>query len=256
MYGMGQWRRAPIIGIPKGSPHPEDAWLLVSCMATDTDTLVYMANTARNVPTTYAVCWSHPTWTFTPQFQTFLDILTNRRAPHYKETSAIGQADQDLMASFMEKWQAGKVPDLQAGLDEVAEADQRPTVAGTGAIEDARPSSSTGSSRRRRAAGLPSSSLAPRGGGRRGGPWCVPCSCRRGSSGSSSSSLYPMVSSLYFSFTHYDLLQSPHLGRVGQLQVHVHEDSVFWKAIKNTVWFIVVGRAAADRVRDRRRPRC
>ena len=24
------------------------------------------------------------------------------------------------MASFMEEWQAGKVPDLQAGLDEVA----------------------------------------------------------------------------------------------------------------------------------------
>ena len=25
------------------------------------------------------------------------------------------------MATFMEKWQAGKVPDLQAGLDEVAQ---------------------------------------------------------------------------------------------------------------------------------------
>jgi multiple sugar transport system substrate-binding protein len=117
MYGMGQVG-GTIIGIPKGSPHPEDAWLLVSWMATDTDTLVYMANTVRNVPTTYAALDS-PDLDITPQFQTFLDILT-ADGSHYKETSAIGQADQDLMASFMEEWQAGKVPDLQAGLDQVA----------------------------------------------------------------------------------------------------------------------------------------
>ena len=84
-------------------------------MATDTDTLVYMANTVRNVPTTYAALDS-PDLDITPQFQTFLDILQHPNS-HYKETSAIGQADQDLMASFMEEWQAGKVPDLQAGLD-------------------------------------------------------------------------------------------------------------------------------------------
>ena len=117
MYGMGQVG-GTIIGIPKGSPHPEDAWLLVSWMATDTDTLVYMANTVRNVPTTYAALDS-PDLDITPQFQTFLDILQHPNS-HYKETSAIGQADQDLMASFMEEWQAGKVPDLQAGLDQVA----------------------------------------------------------------------------------------------------------------------------------------
>jgi multiple sugar transport system substrate-binding protein len=107
-----------IIGIPKGAPHPEEAWLLVSWMATDTPTLVYMANTVRNVPTTYDAL-SSPDLDVTPQFQTFLDIFANPNS-HYKETSAIGQADQDLMASFMEKWQAGKVSDLQAGLDEVA----------------------------------------------------------------------------------------------------------------------------------------
>ena len=55
----------------------------------------------------------------TPQFQTFLDILANENS-HYKETSSIGQADQDLMAAFMEKWQAGKIADLQAGFDDVA----------------------------------------------------------------------------------------------------------------------------------------
>jgi multiple sugar transport system substrate-binding protein len=117
-YGMGQVG-GTIIGIPKGSPHPEDAWLLVSYMATDTDTLVYMANTVRNVPTTFDSLAS-PDLDVPPQFQTFLDILENENS-HYKETSAIGQADQDLMAAFMEKWQAGKVDDLQAGLDDVAQ---------------------------------------------------------------------------------------------------------------------------------------
>ena len=117
-YGMGQVG-GTIIGIPKGSPHPDDAWLLVSYMATDTDTLVYMANTVRNVPTTFDAL-SSPELDITPQFQTFLDILANENS-HYKETSAIGQADQDLMATFMEKWQAGKVSDLQAGLDQVAQ---------------------------------------------------------------------------------------------------------------------------------------
>ncbi len=75
-YGMGQVG-GTIIGLPKGSPHPEDAWLLISWMATDTDTLVYMANTVRNVPTTYAALES-PDLDVTPQFQTFLDILRTR----------------------------------------------------------------------------------------------------------------------------------------------------------------------------------
>jgi multiple sugar transport system substrate-binding protein len=117
-YGMGQVG-GTIIGIPKGAPHPDEAWLLVSWMATDTDTLVYMANTVGNVPTTEASLES-PELVASPQFQTFLDIFAHPDS-HYKETSAIGQADQDLMATFMEKWQAGKVADLQAGLDQVAQ---------------------------------------------------------------------------------------------------------------------------------------
>lgn len=117
-YGMGQIG-GTIIGIPRGSPHPAEAWLLVSWMATDTDTLVYMANNVRNVPTTYAALES-PDLDVTPQFKTFLDIFQNPYS-HYKETSAIGVQDQDLMGAFMEDWQEGKVPDLQAGLEQVAE---------------------------------------------------------------------------------------------------------------------------------------
>ena len=74
-YGRGPVG-GTIIGIPKGSPHPDEAWLLLDYMATDTDTLVFMANNVRNVPTTIASL-SDPGLDVTPQFQTFLDMFQN-----------------------------------------------------------------------------------------------------------------------------------------------------------------------------------
>ena len=151
---------------------------------------------------------------------------------------------------FMDKWQAGKESDLQAGLRTVANRSTtnwtRPAPVGGRHHRDHAPSPATDR-------GAPGSDArTPRRGAARGvsGPRCC-CSCRRGSSGSSSSSMYPMVSSLYFSFTQYDLSR-PVMGRDRQLQVHVHaRTSVFWNAIKNTIWIIVVGGPAADPVRDR-----
>jgi len=49
-----------------------------------------------------------------------------------------------------------------------------------------------------------------------------------------------MVSSLYFSFTHYDLLGSPQWVGFANYKYMFTEDILFWKAIKNTVWFIIV----------------
>jgi multiple sugar transport system substrate-binding protein len=87
MYGMGQVG-GTIIGIPKGSPHPEDAWLLVSWMATDTDTAgLHGQHRAERADDVRAL--DSPDLDITPQFQTFLDILT-ADGSHYKETSAIG----------------------------------------------------------------------------------------------------------------------------------------------------------------------
>jgi len=117
-YGRGQIG-GTIIGIPKGSPHPQEAWLLVSWMATDTPTLVYMANNVRNVPTTFDALKS-PDLDVTPQFQTFLDIFANENS-HYKEPSAIGASDQNIVQAFADNWQTGKDTDLQAGLDSSAQ---------------------------------------------------------------------------------------------------------------------------------------
>ena len=118
VYGSGPVG-GTIIGIPKGSPHPDEAWLLVEYMATDTATLVYMANNVRNVPTTLASL-SDPTLDVTPQFQTFLDIFQNADS-HYKEPSAIGASDQNILTAFADKWEAGKETDLGAGLASVAQ---------------------------------------------------------------------------------------------------------------------------------------
>jgi len=52
--------------------------------------------------------------------------------------------------------------------------------------------------------------------------------------------LYPMVSSLYFSFTHYDLIGSPIWIGLNNYRYMFTEDALFWQAIRNTVWFIVV----------------
>jgi ABC-type glycerol-3-phosphate transport system substrate-binding protein len=90
-YGVGQVG-GTIVGIPRGSPHPAEAWLLVSWMATDTPTLVLMANFVRNVPTTFAAL-EPPDLDVTPQFQTFLDIFANP-ASHYKPTKGIDDGDQ------------------------------------------------------------------------------------------------------------------------------------------------------------------
>jgi multiple sugar transport system substrate-binding protein len=117
-YGRGQIG-GTIIGIPRGSPHEAEAWLLVSWMATDTDTLVYMANNVRNVPTTFDSLQS-PDLDVTPQFQTFLDIFANENS-HYKEPSAIGAADQNIVQAFAEKWEAGKDTDLEGGLQQSAQ---------------------------------------------------------------------------------------------------------------------------------------
>jgi multiple sugar transport system substrate-binding protein len=117
-YGIGRVG-GTIVGIPRGSEHPAEAWLLVQYLATNTDALVEMANVIRNVPTTFPSLES-PDLDVTPQFQTFLDVFADQGS-HYKQTSEIGTADQDLVSNFGEDWQSGDVADLQAGLQATAE---------------------------------------------------------------------------------------------------------------------------------------
>jgi multiple sugar transport system substrate-binding protein len=112
-YGSG-FISGNIIGIPKGAKHPAAAWQLVKFLATDTTALVDLSNELRNVPTTSASLRS-PNLKPDPNFKTFLDIFANPRSSAVP-VSASGSVYQDLFQTFAEKWQAGKVRDLQGGL--------------------------------------------------------------------------------------------------------------------------------------------
>jgi multiple sugar transport system substrate-binding protein len=113
LYGAG-YINGTIIGIPKGSPHPTEAWALVKYLATNTHFLAQFSNGIRNVPSTINSAKS-PEIKPDKHFATFLKIFAN---PHSDTTpiTAVGGGYQDLIQSFAVKWQAGHVDDLGAGL--------------------------------------------------------------------------------------------------------------------------------------------
>jgi multiple sugar transport system permease protein len=53
--------------------------------------------------------------------------------------------------------------------------------------------------------------------------------------------LYPMVATLYFSFTKYNLLQPPQWVGLFNYRFMFTSDPRFWQAVRNTVWIIGVG---------------
>ncbi len=53
--------------------------------------------------------------------------------------------------------------------------------------------------------------------------------------------VYPMIASLYYSFTKYDLLSSPISNGIENYKFMFTRDPLFWLAIRNTVWIIVIG---------------
>ena len=113
LYGAG-YINGTIIGIPKGSPHLKEAWALVQYLTTNTHFLAQFSNGIRNVPSTIASLHSSEIKP-DPHFATFLKIFGN---PHSATTpiTAVGAGYQDLIQSFVVKWQAGHVKDLHAGL--------------------------------------------------------------------------------------------------------------------------------------------
>jgi multiple sugar transport system permease protein len=52
---------------------------------------------------------------------------------------------------------------------------------------------------------------------------------------------YPLVMSVYLSFTHYDLLSPPRWVGLGNYRYMFESDPQVWPAIKNTLWIIAVG---------------
>ncbi len=118
LYGSGRVS-GTITGIPRTSKHPDEAWDLVKFISTDTDFLVALANGLGNVPTTTAAAQSPNLKIMTPQFKTFVDVWNNPKSSNSPPITASGSGYASLLTTFDEKWVAGKVPDLQAGLQQV-----------------------------------------------------------------------------------------------------------------------------------------
>ena len=103
-----------IIGIPKGVPHPDEAWQLVKYLTTNTHALAKLSNGLRNVPTTTESLHSTELKP-DPHFATFLKIIANPKS-NTTPITAVGAAYQDLIQAFAVKYQAGHVSNLHAGL--------------------------------------------------------------------------------------------------------------------------------------------
>jgi multiple sugar transport system substrate-binding protein len=116
LYGGG-FATGTIIAIPKGAKNPGAAWELIKQLSLDTDTLVQMANGLKNVPSTLASL-TDPRLQVDPEFKTFLDMYSSGKLVPNPSTP-IGDAHLKAVNDFAEKWQAGAVPDLEAGLKAV-----------------------------------------------------------------------------------------------------------------------------------------
>ncbi len=113
LYGSQQVG-GTIAGIPNGVKHPAESWLLLQFMTTDTNYLTTIAHGLKNVPSTVDSL-KDPQLQNDPHFKTFMDVFANPKST-FKPITPIGDADTTLLGTFAEKWQAGKVTDLQGGL--------------------------------------------------------------------------------------------------------------------------------------------
>ncbi|MEV6267950.1 ABC transporter substrate-binding protein [Kribbella sp. NPDC051936] len=112
-YGKG-YLSGTVIGIAGTSQKQNAAWELVKFMTTDTDAVVSFANAIHNVPSTLAAIGS-PKLTADENFKVFLGIAQHARS-NTTPASPNGGAYQLTLQDFGYAHEAGKVPDLAAGL--------------------------------------------------------------------------------------------------------------------------------------------
>ncbi|HEY6680471.1 MAG TPA: extracellular solute-binding protein [Actinomycetota bacterium] len=117
LYGAGLIG-GDVVGIPSNAQNPDAAWLLLKYLALDTQAEVKLSTVLKNVPTTFDSL-KDPGLNNDEHFKTFLGIFGNQNSS-FKPLTPIGSTDADLWSSFVDKWEAGGVPDLQQGLQDLA----------------------------------------------------------------------------------------------------------------------------------------
>ena len=118
-YGSG-YINGSVIGIPARAGQQDESWRLVRYLATDDGALAKLSNGLRNVPSTKTSLTS-PDLIPDENFAVFLDVFGHPGSSSTPVT-AVGSAYQDVVEKFAIEWQAGRVPDLAAGLKAVDRA--------------------------------------------------------------------------------------------------------------------------------------
>src|SRR5258705_13694725 len=85
-YGAG-YVTGNVIGISNNSTNPEAAWTLIRYLTTDTNAVVKLSNSLRNVPTTRDALASKDL-KVDPEFKTFIDIFSNPKTATTPPSSA------------------------------------------------------------------------------------------------------------------------------------------------------------------------
>ena len=203
-------------------------------MATNTGSLVAAANAIGNVPTTFDSLES-PDLSLPEQFDTFLDVFSNPNS-HYKDMSIArvgGPGPAGELRGEVAVW-----PDHRTSKPVSRTSRNRSTTSSRRRAVDREGGAIAGTVTA--AARRPVSKRRPaRGRARRYGtvslfmlPWII---------GFVVFIAYPMIASLYYSFTNYDLLEDPTWVGLQNYRFMFTKDPMFWQAMRNTLWIIAVG---------------
>lgn len=117
-YGAG-FVTGNVAGISANSKNPEAAWALIEYLTTETDSIVGLSNSIKNVPTTKDALASTDLEA-DEQFKTFLDIFAN---PNTSTTppNASGPKYVEMAQEYVNTYLSGAATDLSGGLKELDE---------------------------------------------------------------------------------------------------------------------------------------
>jgi multiple sugar transport system substrate-binding protein len=115
-YGAG-YVTGNVIGISRTAKNPEAAWELIKYLTTNTKTIVKLANSLKNIPSTKEALAS-PDLKLDAEFKVFVDIFNHPKTSTTPPSSA-GPAYQETFQTFCDTWQSGGTTDLGKGLSDV-----------------------------------------------------------------------------------------------------------------------------------------
>jgi len=117
VYGAGAVM-GNVIYVSSQSKVQDAAYFVAQQLATDTAFVTDFATQMSNVPTTFDALKSWTAPNTQPKWKTMMDIVSNPNSYNKANTPA-GSEDGDAWGTFIQNWEQGKVPDLQAGLSQL-----------------------------------------------------------------------------------------------------------------------------------------